>query len=301
MLCPSVRLGLGTRWDRTEYSMERVGVVGLGRMGSAMAERLASQDVPVTGWTRSGRSVDGVPSAPDLAALVATSDTLILSLYDDTAVAEVLDALLALDLTGKLIIETSTVVPNLLQDRADALDAKEASAVDAPISGGPEMVLEGSCGIFIGGTDADVARARTALTLITERIAHVGPLGAGLVMKTINNSMLQAYVTGLRELLPMAKRAGISLEQTLGILNAGPAGIPMVATRIDKILGKDPSVGFTMAGVHKDNDVFRRIVAAHNLPSPILDFAAEMQREAIADGFGDKDPALVIAAAYDKG
>lgn len=281
--------------------MNRIGIIGLGRMGSAMTERLASQDVPVTGWTRSGRSVDRIPSATDLPALVATSDTLILSLYDDTAVAEVLDELLTLDLDSKLIIETSTVVPNLLQDRAGALGAKGATAVDAPISGGPEMVLDGSCGIFIGGTDADVARARTALTLITERIAHVGPLGAGLVMKTINNSMLQTYFTGLCELLPLAKKAGISLKQTLGILNAGPAGIPMVENRMAKILGEDPTVGFTLDGVHKDNDIFRRVLKTYGLPSPVLDCAADMQRASLADGFGDKDPALAIAAAYDKG
>jgi 3-hydroxyisobutyrate dehydrogenase len=69
-------------------------VIGLGRMGSAMARRLVAQGAEVAGWTRSGRALEGVAQAPDLATLVSRSDVLILSLFDDAAVAEMLDALL---------------------------------------------------------------------------------------------------------------------------------------------------------------------------------------------------------------
>ena len=84
--------------------MERIGVIGLGRMGSAIAHRMREQGHSVTGWTRSGRTVEGITTLSDLAAVIAQSDALILSLLNDDAVAEVLETCLCCDLTGKQIM-----------------------------------------------------------------------------------------------------------------------------------------------------------------------------------------------------
>jgi len=281
--------------------MERIGVIGLGRMGSAIAQRMQSQGHDVLGWTRSGRAVEGVKPAPDIATLVAESDTLIGSLLNDAAVADVLDECLACDLTGRQIIETSTVVPTLLQDRITQIQDMGATAVDAPISGGPELIAMGACGIFIGGDDTAAARAQTTLSAISGRIFHIGPLGTGLVMKTINNSMLQCYFTGLDDMMPLARRAGISLETAISILSGGPAGVPMIADRIPKILGHDKTVGFAISAAHKDNDVFQRIAQAYGLTSDMLAQARERQKVALEEGLGEKDPAALVSAAYNRG
>jgi len=281
--------------------MERIGVIGLGRMGSAIAQRMQSQGHDVLGWTRSGRAVEGVKPAPDIATLVAESDTLIGSLLNDAAVADVLDECLACDLTGRQIIETSTVVPTLLQDRITQIQDMGATAVDAPISGGPELIAMGACGIFIGGDDTAAARAQTTLSAISGRIFHIGPLGTGLVMKTINNSMLQCYFTGLDDMMPLARRAGISLETAISILSGGPAGLPMIADRIPKILGHDKTVGFAISAAHKDNDVFQRIAQAYGLTSDMLAQARERQKVALEEGLGEKDPAALVSAAYNRG
>lgn len=283
------------------HGMERVGVIGLGRMGSAIARKFAAGGLTVTGWTRSGRSVEGIASAPDLGTLVGASDTLVLSLFDDAAVAETLDALHGHDLAGRLVIETSTVVPQILRDRAGALAERGAAAADAAISGGPEMVEAGTCGIFIGADPDTAERAGRVLAHLTPRAVHVGPLGAGMVMKTINNSMLQTYVAGLSDMLPLAKRAGIPLADVLTILNNGPAGLPMIRDRMAKILGEDPTVGFPLSGIAKDNDVFRRVVEAHGLAAPALELAGQAQQEAIRKGLADRDPAAAIAASYHDG
>ncbi|MEP3278718.1 MAG: NAD(P)-dependent oxidoreductase [Stappiaceae bacterium] len=278
--------------------MDRIGIIGLGRMGSAIAQRMMAEGLAVQGWTRSGRRVDGVHGAKDLQSLVKSSDTLILSLFDDAAVASILDALLMYDLRGKQIIETSTVVPSILIDRIDKITAKGATAVDAPISGGPEMVLAGSCGIFVGGDEASATRARGSLSAISGRIFHVGPLGTGLVMKVINNGMLQAYFSGLADLMPLARRAGLPLETALRIVSGGPAGMPMLADRISKVLGDDKEVGFAMSGVFKDNDVFQRVLDSFGLRSPMLTSFGR-QRNAVEEaGLWDRDPAELISLAY---
>ncbi|MDP5086289.1 MAG: NAD(P)-dependent oxidoreductase [Yoonia sp.] len=279
--------------------MENIGVVGLGRMGSAIARRMQAEGRNVIGWTRSGRPVEGIAMAPDIARVVTHSDTIILSLFDDTAVAEVLDMLLTLDLGGKQIIETSTVVPTVLRDRIGQIKATGATAVDAPISGGPELVLAGACGVFIGGDDAAATRAQTTLGAISNRIFHVGPLGAGLVMKTINNGMIQCYFNGLGDLMPLAKRAGLPMETAIQILMGGPAGMPMLKDRMPKILGEDPTVGFTVSAGHKDNQVFQRVVRSYGLESPMLVASGVRQRSAITAGLGEADPAALVRFAYE--
>ena len=286
--------------------MERIGVIGLGRMGSAIAARFAGQGARVAGWTRSGltearASELGIARAASLADLVAASDILVSSLFDDAAVAQVLDGLLACDIAGRLIVETSTVVPGILTTRIAAIAARGADAVDAPVSGGPEMVAAGTCGVFLGGDAAAAARAEAALAALGARVFHVGPLGTGLVMKTINNAMMQTYAAGLRELLPMARRAGLPLEMALRILCGGPAGLPMIRDRIPRILGEDPSVGFPMSAVLKDHGVFEEVVRSFGLQAPMLSLAGAAQRAAVAEGLGDADPAQVIAVSYAKG
>ncbi len=281
--------------------MERIGVIGLGRMGSAIAQRFAAQGVSVRGWTRSGRAVEGIPAAPHIEALVEESDTLVLSLFGNEAVAEVLDALVALDLQGMQIIETSTVTPDLLNSRSERIAQQGASAVDAPISGGPELVVAGKCGIFLGGDEASAARARASLAAISRRIMHVGPLGTGLVMKAINNGMVQAYLAGLYDLLPLAKRAGLPLETALRILCGGPAGMPLIADRIAKVLGEEDEVGFALKAAFKDNDVFRQMIASAGLNSPVLDNFGGLQAVVGEAGLLESDPAKLIRLSYERG
>jgi len=270
-------------------------------MGGAIAQRMVAEQRTVFGWTRSGRAVDSVESAADLETLVAKTDVLILSLFDDAAVTEILDSLLQLDLTGKLIIETSTISPAVLKDRIDEITTRGATAVDAPISGGPELVLAGSCGVFIGGDDAAAARAQGNLVTISNRIAHVGPLGTGLVMKVINNGMIQTYFAGLSELMPLARRAGLPLETALRILCAGPAGMPLISNRIDKITGKDDSIGFAINAAFKDNAVCKQVLDSFGLDAPILDRFEALKPAVSAAGYLHQDPAALVSLAYEKG
>ena len=278
--------------------MERMGVIGLGRMGAAAATRLAAQGISVCGWTRSGRAVANVAQAESLERLVDRSDVLLLSLYDDDAVANVLDQLLAFDLTGKLIIETSTVVPTVLSNRIAAINTAGGEAIDAPISGGPEMVLAGTCGIFIGGDDAAAKRAQQVLMPLTTRVFHVGPLGAGMVMKTINNVAMQSYVAALAELLPLAKRAGLSLETAMNILSSGPAAMPMVRDRLPKVFGQDDTVGFPLTAIRKDADVMQQVLASYGLTSEVLKIASAHHDKNLAAGLGNKDPGHILGLTY---
>jgi 3-hydroxyisobutyrate dehydrogenase-like beta-hydroxyacid dehydrogenase len=119
-------------------------------------------------------------------------------------------------------------------------------------------------------------------------------------MKTINNAMLQVYFSGLDELLPLAKHAGIPFEKVISILLTGPAGIPMLKDRLPKILGEDDTVGFTVAAAHKDNTVFQSVAKAAARETPILKIAGTRQASAIKAGLAENDPAALVRFAYDR-
>src|SRR5687767_14149974 len=146
--------------QRSNRAAARVGIVGLGRMGRAMAERLASREFAVAGWTRSGIAADlardlCITPHTGVADMVAASDIVLLSLSDDAAVIEIVGQLVRGDLAGKLIVDTSTVSPDTLRRLADAIGEAGGAALDAPISGGPDLVLAGKAGFYIGGAQAD--------------------------------------------------------------------------------------------------------------------------------------------------
>ncbi|AHM04325.1 2-hydroxy-3-oxopropionate reductase [Roseibacterium elongatum DSM 19469] len=284
--------------------MNQIGIVGLGRMGSAIAARLAAQGHPVAGWTRSGLTPEraealGIARAETLPDLVAASETLILSLYDDAAVAAVLDTVLGLPLDGKLIVETSTVSPQQVQSRAADVAAKGASILDAPISGGPELVAEGECGIFVGGDTAAAERFAPIGAVLSDKLAHVGPLGTGVAMKIVNNGVLQGYFATLAEMMRIAKRAGLPFETALRIIAKGPAGTPMLTARLPRMLGHEDGVGFPISGVAKDNAVFRQVATELGVEAATLALADALWQTGIADGLADADVAMQLPHAYD--
>ncbi len=284
--------------------MQTVGVIGLGRMGSAMAGRFSAQGWQVHAFTRSGidaqmaSRLSIVPHASP-AEVARNCDLVLLSLYDDNAVTEIVSMLCQADIAGRLIIDTSTVRPAVLSGLMPAIGASGASAIDAPISGGPETVAAGTCGVFAGGKEADVHRAMPALEVLSNRIHHVGPLGAGLAMKVVNNAMLQGYWATLAEAVRIAKRSGLPLGPAISILAGGPAANAMFKGRVPKILGDDKTVGFAVAGAAKDSAVFVGTADDLGVDTPVLRSARAMFEQAAANGLGEADIAAIIARAYE--
>lgn len=278
---------------------ERIGVVGLGRMGHALAARLAGQGHDVTGWTRSGANPDAARAAryapaASLEALVAASDVVILSLFDEVAVQEVLARLAALDLSGRLVVETSTVSPDVVRCAAPEIEEAGGRIIDAPISGGPEMVAAGTIGLFVGGAAEDVARFTPIAAELTPRAVPVGALGAGHAAKIVNNVALGGAWQAMIESMRLGARLGLDLPTMVELLKESPASNPSFRTRVPKILGEDGKVGFPVAGVVKDQTLFLRIAEAAGESLPALSAARGNFAAAAAAGLADEDLAQVI-------
>jgi len=278
---------------------ERIGVIGLGRMGWALAARLGSQGLEVRGWTRSGADPEsakasGFVAVAELDELVAGSDVLILSLFDEAAARDVLAKLALQDLSDKLVVETSTVTPQVVRDCEEAIISAGGRLIDAPISGGPEMVAAGTMGLFIGGDGSDVARFMPIAETGSNRVAHVGPLGAGAAMKIVNNVALAGSFQAAGEALELGNAMGLEFATMLNLISSGPAATPMFRARVPKILGDDPEVGFSLDGADKDSSVFLGAARQYNVKLPAMEAAARNVRAAVDAGLGHRDVAARI-------
>jgi 3-hydroxyisobutyrate dehydrogenase len=284
---------------------ETIGIIGLGRMGSAMAGRLAAEGFSVIGWSRSGidparAKALGIARAGDLRQLAASSTILILSLMDDAAVSSILCTLVDTEeLAGRLIVETSTVSPQILSRHAGALEAAGARAIDAPVSGGPERVLQGHIGLYIGGADEDFRRFKPVAEALSDRIHHIGPLGQGAAAKLVNNMMLLGLWQTLKEALLLGQAAGLSRETMLRFLESSPTASPALKSRLPVIRGDSDAVGFSLSGVVKDARVVAGLAEQLNVSLPAIRAALESFEEAQRAGHGEADLATMVRAATD--
>ena len=204
----------------------KVGIVGLGRMGGAMARRLREQGFDVLGWDHSAAAnqamaADGLHLADDPRGVAARSEVVISSITDDHGARKIFTAaagFLEADVEGKLFIEMSTLQPMTGRELAPLVMARGARLIDAPVLGTIPQVHAGTLFAMAGGAPEDIARARPVLEKLTRQIVHMGPNGAGYAMKLAANIGLGAYIQAIAESLALGARQGLALDQMVDVL-----------------------------------------------------------------------------------
>ncbi len=237
-----------------------LGFVGLGKMGAPMAMRLLDSGFPVTVWNRSPEKTKNfelagaeVSSSPSLVA--SSSEIIISMLSDDTAALEVFEGeggLLSTSAEGKLFIEMSTLRPGTVRNLAESCQAKGAAFIDAPVSGTVGPALDGRLMALVGGTKANVERARPILDVLTRRIVHVGPVGQGSLMKLVINLPLAVYWHSLGEAAAMGHAGGLKLDLILDVMKDSGGSMAAFPKKIPEILGESNEVTFDIDTLQKD-------------------------------------------------
>ena len=225
----------------------QIGIAGLGKMGSAIAQRLIEVGHDLTVWNRSLEKARplanaGAKVAANPADVACNAQTVITILTDAAAIDAVYGApagLLAGDVTGKLFIEMSTVAPATETALAEKVRAKGAALVECPVGGTTGPARQGKLIGLMGGEPADVERARPILEHLCRRLEHCGPVGAGAVMKLTINMPLMIYWQALGEALALCRPLGLDparLMELLADTSGGPNVLkvrgPAVATML---------------------------------------------------------------------
>ncbi len=215
-----------------------VAILGVGRMGGAMAGTLRRAGFPVHVWNRTpGRANDvadaagGVRVAATAQDAVGSADVVISSLADDDAVTETYTGpggVAAALHEGQVVLEMSTIAPHTIRDIRPAVEANGAALLDAPVSGSVSVVEQGSLTVMVGGDAAALERARPVLDALATKIVHVGPLGTGATMKLAVNDLIHAIDVGLSEALVLAEKAGVDRSVAYDLFAGGAAAAPFV-------------------------------------------------------------------------
>ncbi len=271
-------------------------------MGSAVAGRLLELGHEVSVWNRTADKVRplleaGARAARAPAALASEAEVVITLLTDGAAIAEVFhgpQGLLSGDVKGKLFIEMSTVRPETERDLSAKVRAREAALVECPVGGSTGPAREGKLFGFVGGEDADVARARPLLEKMCRRVEHVGPVGAGASIKLAINLPLFVYWQALGEALSLAKPLGLDPERLISIFSdtsATPNALKQRAAAITGALqGKSPgAVTFDVDSIRKDLRTMLEQARALGVPMPVTEQTLDCFDAAAKDGLGKSD------------
>ncbi len=279
-----------------------VGVVGLGRIGTAFAQRLLGHGVPVMVWNRSrdkaeALRADGAVAHDSLQSLVAASDAILVSLADEAALQEVYlgpGGLLAAPLDGKVVAEMSTIRPGFARQLDAGVRAARGDFLDAPVLGTVGPAREGRIVIVAGGAAAALDRLQPVFSVLARRTVHMGPAGAGAAMKLVVNMQLAAYWPLLGESLAMGQRHGLDLGAMLGVVTESAIATPALAAKLPVLLGGPAEVSFNVAGVLKDLSYAVSTAEAVGVGHGVAAAALAGYGRAVDGGLGSADVAEIV-------
>ncbi|RPK40594.1 nuclear transport factor 2 family protein [Streptomyces sp. NBC_01260] len=226
-----------------------IAVLGLGRMGGAIAARLAAQGRDVVGWTRSGRTPGAVRTTSDPNDAVAKAGLVLLALFDGPACRQVLDDVRDSLQAGTLVLNTSTIAPAEAAELARQLGP---SYVHAPVLGSVPAVAAGALQILAAADQDTLDRVRPVLESLGT-VRHVDDACTAAALKLIANSSLTGAVLALRDSLRQADALGLSRAQVLDVLEFGQLG--GLVTRKRPFLADQPGTAtaeFTIGALAKD-------------------------------------------------
>lgn len=280
----------------------KVGIIGLGKMGAAIAQRLRDEAVDVIGWDAdpgacAAFSQSGGHLAGSAGEVAASADTVVSIITDDAGVTALYcgrGGLLSPDAAGKVFIDMSTVPPDT--GHLVARNAAEIGVafVGAPVMGTIPSARSGQLLALAGGTSADLELAVPVLSLLTRRVAHLGDAGSGYAAKLSVNLLMSAYLQGLTEALALGTRSGLETETLLDLFAEGPMATKWLDLKRPFFLGEDGPPSLDIRSLRKD--VMAAVATGADLGVPMPGAAATLATlsAAVAQGEGTADLARMV-------
>jgi 3-hydroxyisobutyrate dehydrogenase len=265
-----------------------IGVVGLGNMGLGMAATLARKGFAVTGFDINAArqpvaEARGVGFSSDLPGLLASADVLVFSLplaRDVEAVVTTPGGLLARRDRKVVVIDTSTSDPGTTRRLAARLAEAGHALLDAPVSGGPSGAAEGTLTMMVGGSPDDFALAEPVLAAMSARAVHVGPSGAGNIVKLVNNLLVAAHLVTTGEAMRLSEASGLSAEQAIAVVNTATGRSAISEVMFPRwILTDRFDSGFSAGLMRKDVRLALELAAESGVDLPLSAHVAAIWRE----------------------
>jgi 4-hydroxybutyrate dehydrogenase/sulfolactaldehyde 3-reductase len=288
--------------------VERIGFVGLGRMGRPMAANLLKKGFALTVHDIDPRPVRmlveaGATAAADVAQGGRDCSIVITMLPTAAEVEQVAlgaDGVLAHAAPGTLLMDMSTIDPLATDRIAAACAARGMTMVDAPVGRLAEHADRGESLFMVGASDADLARVRPLLDAMGTTVLHCGGVGTGGRTKLVNNYVAITLTQVNAEAIALSQRLGLDLTRTLAVLLGTSASNGQLRMNFpSKVLAGDVSPGFTIDLAHKDLGLVLGAAHATRVPMPVAAAVHESYSLARASEYGGQDFSSIVDALCD--
>jgi 3-hydroxyisobutyrate dehydrogenase-like beta-hydroxyacid dehydrogenase len=270
----------------------RIGFIGAGLMGSGMIRNLAAAGHEVSVYARTASKAAGLPArlASSVEDAVEGADLACSIVTDSPDVRDVVQALLAVESPPPVLLEMSTIAPSVARELAERCAARGVSYCDCPVSGGPPGAASGTLAIMCGGETDALRKAAPALDAMGDpaKRNHLGPVGAGLVAKLVNNMLVATITAATAEALGVGQRAGVDPVALRRVVLSASGNSWQLENRFEQWLGGDFTPGFRTRDLRKDIGHARDLAQR---PLPLTDVAAALYE--VVDG--DQDYGAVSA------
>lgn len=282
--------------------MTKVAFIGLGIMGAPMARNVTRAGFTVVGFNRSkGRRESfrsaGGSAAESIAEAVNQADVVVTMLSDSPDVAAVMrnkHGVFDSASHGALIIDMSTIDPQVARDLHDDATRRGLAFLDAPVSGGEQGAIDGVLSIMAGGSEADFDRAKPVLQAMGKTVVLVGAAGSGQTVKAANQLLVAGNIQLLAEALVFLTKQQVPLAPALKVLSGGLGGSTVIDRMSHTMLDRNFDPGFRVDLHHKDLGIFMAAARASDSATPLGAQVTQLMGSLRAQGLGNRDHSALL-------
>jgi 3-hydroxyisobutyrate dehydrogenase len=285
-------------------SKPSVAILGLGIMGSGMAQRLLSRNFPLTVYNRNPEKSASFASAGAHVAktpreAAARSQIIISMVSNDAASRNVWlgeDGALEGATTHAILIESSTLTTAWIHELSTKAAEHGCGFLDAPVTGTKPHAASGELVFLVGGASEVVEAARPIFSVLGRETIHLGPVASGALMKLVNNFMCGVQAASLAEALSLIHAGGLDRSAALSILTGGAPGSAIVKRVADRVMTNDYTPNFALRWMAKDLSYAVGEASGQKIPFETATAALSVFERAVDDGHGDEDFSAVAKA-----
>jgi 3-hydroxyisobutyrate dehydrogenase-like beta-hydroxyacid dehydrogenase len=277
----------------------QTGFIGLGKMGRPMTQRLLAAGYTVHVFNRSRGAVDalvaeGATAASSAADVAQRSDIVLTALPTPDSVQSVYSEMSSAARAGQIYVDHSTVSPGLNRWCAKQLAARGADFLDAPVSGGPAGAQAGTLTVMVGGEQAVFERALPVLQAFGKNIKLCGPIGAGQVVKLINQLLVGVHTAAIAEAAVFGAKFGADPQVVLDLIGTSFGGSTMMTRNLPRFISRDFSPATPVGLILKDLGLIHDEAKTGGIPLLLGALAEQRFSEARARGMADEDMAALV-------
>jgi len=276
-----------------------VGFVGLGKMGRPMTQRLLAAGHTVHVFNRSRPAIDalaaeGAKPASSAAEVAERAEIIMSALPTPESVLTVFEEMTQRARRGQIYIDHATVSPGLNRKCAEQLKAKGADFLDAPVSGGPAGAQQGTLTVMVGGEQAVFDRAVPVLQAFGKNIRLCGGIGAGQVVKLVNQLLVGIHTSAIAEAATFGVRFGADPQILLEVIGTSFGGSTMMTRNLPRFISRDFSPATPVGLILKDLGLIHDEARNGGIPLLLGGLAEQRFSEANARGLTDEDMAALV-------